>query len=179
MSVKPDNDPYVCFRRREIKTLRKARRGDVMAIDKLRKLREDLTRVKELLDLIHERETCRAQLLEAEREVVEKRVALRRMKKILGVNTPDPDDQAEKPKRKIRRAFTEDGSESTKIRIPMQKLRDAANLVSEIDMTMFAEDLSITEGVSIDEKIKRIKFLDEKSGLLDMTEVHFFNVRNH
>ncbi|KAI8913284.1 enhancer of polycomb-like-domain-containing protein [Gorgonomyces haynaldii] len=162
MSLNPDNDPYVCFRRREVKTLRKARRGDNLAVDKLKKLKEDITRTKEILDLICEREHCRAEILHMDHLIFEKRLHLRRLKKILNVTTPDPEVVLEK-KKKYKRTFSEDPSESTKIRIPIAKLRDA------VDIELGLQE-SQTESASIDEKVKRIKYLDEKNGWLDTTE---------
>lgn len=50
----------------------------------------------------------------------------------------------------------------------MQKLRDAAHLVSEIDMTLFSDQS--TACASIDEKVRRQKFIDDKTGWVDTTE---------
>ena len=113
MSLKPDSDPYVCFRRREIKPLRKARRGDVQALDKLARLRDDLLRVRQILDLVGEREATRRDAIHSEHLIFEKRIAVRRMKKHLGVPTTerDPDATPEHRKKKLKRfdEFDESG----------------------------------------------------------------------
>ncbi|KAJ3309112.1 Enhancer of polycomb-like protein 1 [Boothiomyces sp. JEL0838] len=169
MSTNPDSDPYVCFRQREVKSLRKIRRSDTAALDKLKRLREDLTRAKQLLDLVHERETMRKDLLELEKEIFEKRVDVRRLKKTLNVNTPEMPDVTldQKVKKRIRKF--ED--ESTKIRIPAHSLRDAANIVSDMDSQLFNDGKIVSQDHKIDEKVKQIKLDDERNGVLDMTEL--------
>ncbi|KAJ3268785.1 Enhancer of polycomb-like protein 1 [Terramyces sp. JEL0728] len=176
MSANPDADPYVCFRQREVKSLRKIRRSDTAALDKLKRLREDLTRAKQLLDLVHERETMRKELLELETSIFDKRVDIRRLKKTFNVNTPEMPDVTldHKIKRRIRK-FEEYRltyhSESTKIRIPAHSLRDAANIVSDMDSQLFNDGKTVSQDHKIDEKVKQIKLDDERNGVLDMTEV--------
>ena len=57
----------------------------------------------------------------------------------------------------------------------MQKLRDAANLVSDIDTKLFLDNnqASIIHS-QIEDKVKRLRFADEKAGFVDTTEVIFF-----
>jgi hypothetical protein len=167
----------VCFRKREVKSLRKGRRGDALASEKLKKLKEDLSRVKEILDNIYQREVAKSDLLMCDRMIFEKRVHVRRIRKTQGSTSTELDQSPEKPKKRIRRIFREESyfiscSDSTKIRIPMQKLRDAANMVSDMD-NLFYENADGEEGVTIEDKIKRMKLLDEKTGWLDETEVHW------
>jgi hypothetical protein len=174
MSANPDADPYVCFRRREIKMNRKGRRGDANALEKLRKLREDLQRTKEILDILHDREMHREYVLTADQMVFEKRIYVRRIKKILGLNTPDLEATPEKPRKRIKRTI-EDSSESTIIRIPAHRLRDAANLISEIDFHSMMESINANEWTNIEERARRQKLMDEKNGWFDMTEVITIN----
>jgi enhancer of polycomb-like protein len=103
MSDKPDSDPYVCFRRREFKNLRKGRRGDMLALEKLKSLKDDMLRVKEILDLVHEREVIRNDILDIDQMIIEKRIVVRRLKRVLNINTPDIMTSQEKaPKRSHR-----------------------------------------------------------------------------
>lgn len=172
----PDMDPYVCFRRREIKSTRKARRGDVMSLDKLRKLKEDLCKTKELLEIVHKREILREESLIAGRFVFEKRVYVRRLKKILGINTPDFEATPEKPRKRIKRIPKEEDSvgheATTKSRIPAARLREAANLVAEADLECIMNSIAEAEINAIEEKAAKAKLEDEKNGFVDYTEVY-------
>lgn len=104
MSAQPDNDPYVCFRIREIKIHRKVRRSDTLAQDKLRRLKNDMMIVCQILDLVAQRERARKEVQEVNRLVFEKRMQLRRLKRSLGVNTADNlDASPEKTYRKKHR----------------------------------------------------------------------------
>jgi hypothetical protein len=106
MSANPDNDPYVCFRRREIKLQRKVRRSDTLALDKLRKLKGDMASVKEILELVKQREQTRKEILTIEHVIFEKRIHLRRLKRFLGVNTPDTlDSSPERSRKKFRQEY--------------------------------------------------------------------------
>ncbi|KAH6582002.1 hypothetical protein BASA61_008749 [Batrachochytrium salamandrivorans] len=174
MSLKPDSDPYVCFRRREIKPLRKARRSDTQGLEKLKKLREDLYKAKLILDLVAQREVTRRESIHIEHLIFEKRIFVRRLKRRLGVMDIDatPDTRRKRHRRPIE---SEENSESTKIRIPMQKLRDAANLVSDLDSKIFIDQFSSSSS-SVEDKIKKIRTLDERNGWADVTEDPFLGI---
>ncbi|KAJ3361013.1 Enhancer of polycomb-like protein 1 [Allomyces javanicus] len=81
-----ETDPYVCFRKRETKVMRKTRRSDAQAGTHLRKLRGELAMARALLALVHARESARTQVLVRDRSVFEARVQLRAVKRKLGVN---------------------------------------------------------------------------------------------
>ncbi len=83
--IGPDSDPYICFRRREVKLLRKARRSDNHSIEKLKRLREELLRAREILELVAARETTRKELLEVEGRIFDQRIKIRRIKKKFGI----------------------------------------------------------------------------------------------
>lgn len=80
-----------------------------MALDKLRKLKEDMVKVKELLDFVHKREKTRREVIDIEHLVFEKRIYLRRLRKHLGIITPDPLDASPENKARKRRRMFEDG----------------------------------------------------------------------
>jgi enhancer of polycomb-like protein len=176
MSSNPDADPYVCFRQREIKTFRKVRRSDTVALDKLRRLKEDMANCKHLLDLVYEREKTKKESIEMEHLVFEKRVYMRRLRKHLGITTVDPLDNSPDPRHRKRSRRFGDEESSTKIRIPIASLRDAANLVSDMDSHMFDESKFLSTDQRIEEKIKREKALNERSGWIDTTEVFDFDI---
>ncbi|KAJ3302343.1 Enhancer of polycomb-like protein 1 [Kappamyces sp. JEL0829] len=169
MSSNPDNDPYVCFRIREIKNTRKIRRSDTQGMQKLQRLKQDMVYVKQLLELIAQREVARKELLEMEKLVFEKRVQVRRLKKYLGINTADTlDASPEKTRKRVRL----DG-ESSKIRIPLDRLRDAVNIYTDIDSQLLEDVKTLSSDQKIEEHIKREKAIQEKSGWLDCTEFPF------
>ncbi len=62
-----DNDPYVCFRRREVKTMRKTRKTDALHIEKLVRLRSELQMATELLERIAQREHTKRAVLSQDR----------------------------------------------------------------------------------------------------------------
>jgi hypothetical protein len=173
MSTNPDADPYVCFRIREVKTFRKVRRSDTVALDKLRKLKEDMANCKHLLDMVFEREKARKESIEMDHLVFENRVLMRRLRKHLGITAVDPLDNSPdvRARKRSRRFGEEEGS--TKIRISIGSLRDAANLVTDMESQMFDETKFLSTDQRIDDKIKREKSLNERSGWLDTTEVCF------
>ena len=53
--------------------------------------------------------------------------------------------------------------ETTKIRIPVRKIRDAASMVMDLD----SPGLCLT----LEEKVKKRKLTEERDGWVDMTEV--------
>lgn len=64
-------DPYVCFRRREIKAPRKTRRTDAQCMDKLRKLHYDLATSKALLEASLKRDKYKKESLVVETQLFE------------------------------------------------------------------------------------------------------------
>lgn len=80
-----DSDPYVCFRRRELRQIRKTRNRDAQSAEKLRKLRMELESARNMLLMVKRREQVRKESLEIDRLVFEQRLALRDTKRKLGV----------------------------------------------------------------------------------------------
>src|ERR1700753_2857094 len=66
-----DTDPYVCFRRRELRQIRKTRNRDAQSAEKLRKLRLELETARGMLLLVKRREQFRKDSLEIDRLVFE------------------------------------------------------------------------------------------------------------
>lgn len=81
-----DSDPYVCFRRREVRQVRKTRGRDAQSVEKLKKLRIELESARNLVQLVKAREVEKKELLGAERRLFEQRTELRKLKRGL----PDP-----------------------------------------------------------------------------------------
>lgn len=68
-----DNDPYVCFRRRDIRATRKTRRTDNFSIEQFQKLQFELRSAYALADRVLTREREKRSLYEAEKELWEAR----------------------------------------------------------------------------------------------------------
>ncbi|OMJ26458.1 Enhancer of polycomb-like protein 1 [Smittium culicis] len=78
---KTSTDPYVCFRKREVKQLRKTRRADIKAADQLQKLQINLVCATQLLESIVSREKLKRKFLQTTKKSIEQRslvLALRR-----------------------------------------------------------------------------------------------------
>ena len=80
-----DADPYVCFRRREVRQIRKTRGRDAHSAEKLKKLRKELEESREILAMIRQREITKRELLTIDRQLFEQRTNLRQVK----FNLPD------------------------------------------------------------------------------------------
>ncbi|KAA6411957.1 MAG: histone acetyltransferase complex component Epl1 [Lasallia pustulata] len=80
-----DGDPYVCFRRREVRQVRKTRGRDAQSVEKLRKLRRELEEARQLVAMVRSREITRREQLALERQLFEQRSSLRQVKR----NLPD------------------------------------------------------------------------------------------
>lgn len=80
-----DADPYVCFRRREVRQIRKTRGRDAHSAEKLKKLRKELEESREIMAMIRQREITKREQLAVERQLFEQRTNLRQVK----LNLPD------------------------------------------------------------------------------------------
>ncbi|KAL0096382.1 enhancer of polycomb-like-domain-containing protein [Phycomyces blakesleeanus] len=118
--IKGDGDPYVCFRRRETKALRKTRQSDQHALDRLRKLRTQMENARNLLEMVLRREKHRKESLVLEHTVFDSRCKLRAYQRQLGIN----DDEDIFPvSRKKHRLIPEEGFSGTTIKIPLNRLK--------------------------------------------------------
>lgn len=86
-----DNDPYVCFRRREVRQIRKTRGRDAQSVEKLKRLRRELEEARQLVAFVRQREITKKEQLAVERQVFEQRSALRECKRTL----PEPLNQGD------------------------------------------------------------------------------------
>ncbi|KAF2457257.1 enhancer of polycomb-like-domain-containing protein [Lineolata rhizophorae] len=86
-----DADPYVCFRRREVRQVRKTRGRDAQVAEKLKKLRGEMESARQLVHFVKQREAMRKEQLGVDRTVFEHRAALRDAKRNLGLKEGDED----------------------------------------------------------------------------------------
>ena len=109
-----DADPYVCFRRREVRQTRKTRGRDAQVVEKLKKVRLELEQAKLLVQLVKQREELNKENLEISRKVFEQRRQLKEVKETKGIIGEKGDDEdllvnqkVSSPHRGIRRARTD------------------------------------------------------------------------
>lgn len=159
------NDSYVCFRKRDSRPVRKTRRCDTVSLDRLHRLREEFARSREILLAVSERERLRREILEVDVRVFEARIKVRRIKKLLGMPTTSADvDQS--PEKAVRKKGGASGSGSRTIKLKLAPIRfrgDSAGGLASGDAA----------AVSVEERIKRRKVMDEREGWADLTEVLF------
>lgn len=86
-----DTDPYVCFRRREVRQTRKTRGRDAQSADKLRRLRKELEDARQMVALVRQRELARKEMLAIERQVFLQRSEVKEMKRKLNIKDDDED----------------------------------------------------------------------------------------
>lgn len=98
--LKNEIDPYVCFRRREQKPVRKTRRTDQQSLERLRKLRTEMESARNLLEMVLRREKIRKEGLVLEHAVFEKRCKLREFQRQLGIKEDEDLMPVSKKKRK-------------------------------------------------------------------------------
>lgn len=99
-------DPYVCFRRREVRQTRKTRARDVQSADKLKRLRRELEEGRQLILMSHERELQKRDLLRLDKSIFEKRAQVKEMKVRLGIKVDDNDLINQKVSLGLRLPFT-------------------------------------------------------------------------
>ncbi|EME43328.1 hypothetical protein DOTSEDRAFT_72667 [Dothistroma septosporum NZE10] len=75
-----DADPYVCFRRREVRQTRKTRGRDAQVVEKLKKLRIELEQARQLVQMVRDREKLNDTNLSVTRKVFEQRKQLKEVK---------------------------------------------------------------------------------------------------
>ncbi|EPY51149.1 NuA4 histone acetyltransferase complex Epl1 [Schizosaccharomyces cryophilus OY26] len=95
---KEDDDPYVCFRRREVRQARKTRRSDTQSMDRLRKLRFSMETSFQLLDQVWNREKLKLHGIQQDFSIFQHRCLVKRLKRSLNIN--DGDEDLINPKRR-------------------------------------------------------------------------------
>ncbi|ODQ68163.1 hypothetical protein NADFUDRAFT_5639, partial [Nadsonia fulvescens var. elongata DSM 6958] len=96
---KDDSDPYVCFRHRELRQVRKTRRTDTNSSEKLRRLLVEMHTAKQLVEMVAKREFTRREALQIEWDIFEHRAKVKELKRVLGIKDEDDDLVAHKKKK--------------------------------------------------------------------------------
>ncbi|KAI9768438.1 MAG: Enhancer of polycomb-like protein 1 [Geoglossum simile] len=97
---KDDSDPYVCFRRREVRAVRKTRGRDAQSAEKLRKLRKELELARHGLAMVKQREMLKKDILASDRQIFEERVQVKEEKRRNGFKDDDEDLVNQKPQKR-------------------------------------------------------------------------------
>ncbi|KAH7122466.1 enhancer of polycomb-like-domain-containing protein [Dendryphion nanum] len=100
-----DADPYVCFRRREVRQVRKTRGRDAQVTEKLKKLRKELEEARFLMSQVKRREFMVRDSLATDKQIFDQRSALKEMKRKLSIKGDDEElliNQKPAPKPKPR-----------------------------------------------------------------------------
>ncbi|KAI9486070.1 MAG: enhancer of polycomb-like-domain-containing protein [Benjaminiella poitrasii] len=148
-TLKSEIDPYVCFRRRETKPVRKTRRTDQQSLERLRKLRSEMEMARNLLEMVLRREKIRKESLILEHTVFEKRRSLQEYQRILGIK--EDDDLLLSLSKKKRKSSSMETPSGATIKIPLHKLRR--------DGYLFKAEKSPTQ-LAIESELARRKELD-------------------
>ncbi|CDK27399.1 unnamed protein product [Kuraishia capsulata CBS 1993] len=100
-SEKDDSDPYVCFRRREVRQARKTRRSDTQGSERLRKFHRELKNAYNLVFMCAQREVKRKESLKVENDIFKMRCQVKSVKRELGIKGEEEDLIAHKKKKVI------------------------------------------------------------------------------
>ncbi|KAF2128338.1 hypothetical protein P153DRAFT_292813 [Dothidotthia symphoricarpi CBS 119687] len=84
-----DADPYVCFRRREVRQVRKTRGRDAQVTEKLKKLRKELEEARYIMAQVKRRETMIREQLSTDKQIFDARVAVKDIKRKLSIKGDD------------------------------------------------------------------------------------------
>ncbi|KAF1361965.1 hypothetical protein EJ07DRAFT_109140 [Lizonia empirigonia] len=82
-------DPYVCFRRREVRQVRKTRGRDAQVTEKLKKLRNELEQARFLMAQVKRREALIRDSLANDKQIFEQRHAVKEIKRRLSIKADD------------------------------------------------------------------------------------------
>ncbi|CAG8772467.1 21950_t:CDS:2, partial [Racocetra persica] len=97
-----EDNPYVCFRRRELKPIRKTRRTETQSFDKLRRIRRDVHNGREIIVKVKAREIFKKQRIELNQKIFIKECDIKEMRKELGIqNNSISDSQQRNKNRRI------------------------------------------------------------------------------
>ncbi|KAI8339165.1 enhancer of polycomb-like-domain-containing protein [Chlamydoabsidia padenii] len=138
--IKSEIDPYVCFRRRETKPVRKTRRTDQQSLERLRKLRSEMEMARNLLEMVLRREKLRKEGLVMEHAVFEKVCRAREYQRALDIKDDEELNQILSSKKKRKISSESGGSSGTTIKIPLSRLkRDAIDKLEKTPLQIQME----------------------------------------
>ncbi|GES97697.1 enhancer of polycomb-like protein 1 [Rhizophagus clarus] len=117
-----EDHPWTCFRRRELKPIRRTRRTETASFDKLRKIRKDIHSGRQIMVHVTMREKTKKQKIELDRKIFEKECTARELRKKLGIRNEISHEQ---PKRSRKSSLADLlGVTKTKSGIKLSKKDD-------------------------------------------------------
>lgn len=138
-----DQDAYVCFRRREVRQVRKTRGRDAQVVEKLKRLRRELEEGRHLIDLVKQRELGRGEDLTLSRKMFEQRASVRDMKRTLHIEDKEDELLINQRTKKPPTDLKQPQIAGTPIRIPSRT--EVAAGVPESDLPDFRTTLARRE----------------------------------
>ncbi|GBC25931.1 uncharacterized protein OCT59_020251 [Rhizophagus irregularis] len=94
-----EDHPWTCFRRRELKPIRRTRRTETASFDKLRKIRKDINSGRQIMVHVTMREKTKKQKIELDRKIFEKECTARELRKKLGIRNEISHEQPKKSRK--------------------------------------------------------------------------------
>jgi enhancer of polycomb-like protein len=88
-----DGDPFVCFRRRDVKPVRKTRRTDTASVDRMLKLKAELGQAKDLAERVLSREVKKLEVTKEARVVIDSRLKFLELKRKFPTLSNPADDE--------------------------------------------------------------------------------------
>jgi enhancer of polycomb-like protein len=86
-----DGDPYVCFRRRDVRQTRKTRARDIQSTERLKILRKQLEDARRLVAMSFDREVGKRNLLNIDKMVFDQRGKVKEIRQTKGIKADDED----------------------------------------------------------------------------------------
>lgn len=157
-----DGDPYVCFRRREVRQIRKTRGRDAQSAEKLRRLRKELEDARQLVAFVRQRELARKEMFIIEKQVFQQRAQVKDMKRKLGIKDDDEDLINQKVRmwhKSLGKIITDVTKPKKKpVEVPAVQRPAAPQLrISQRPGTQAAEDLQLLEEVQAEKENEIIR----------------------
>ncbi|KAI0379992.1 enhancer of polycomb-like-domain-containing protein [Hypomontagnella monticulosa] len=141
-----DMDPYVCFRRREVRQTRKTRARDAQVSDKLKKLRRELEDARQLVVFSQQRELSKREVLNGERVIFEQRAGLKETKVRLAIKSDDEDLYNARPQKRPRTEAQQPartGPHGSQLRLIVRP--DGGRTVEPADLAILSDKLAEKE----------------------------------
>ncbi|TRX95307.1 hypothetical protein FHL15_003638 [Xylaria flabelliformis] len=134
-----DMDPYVCFRRREVRQTRKTRARDVQVGDKLKKLRRELEDGRQLVVFSHRRELMKRELLKTDRLIYEQRAKLKETKIKLNIKTDDDDLVNTKPQKRPKTESQQPPRAASHNQLRLTVRPDGGRSIDHLELTLLRD----------------------------------------
>lgn len=129
-----DNDPYVCFRRREFRQARKTRRADTLGAERIRLLQKSMHRARDLIMSVCRRELIKLETWETDHEIFKLRGDAKNLKRIVGVKGDDYLFYPHKRKKIAKIKEEEEDKESSRVKRDKRSRYDSSREASTTSM---------------------------------------------